>query len=64
MVAFYYSLCSSPFKFIIYKNGYTFYLKPKANLSSIELGMILENAEILYGKEAKKIEQKSQIIKV
>ena len=51
-------------KFIIYKNGYTFYLKPKANLSSIELGMILENAEILYGKEAKKIEQKSQIIKV
>lgn len=51
-------------KFIIYKKGYIFYLKPKADLSNIELGTILENAEIIYGKEAKTIKQKSQIIKV
>ncbi len=51
-------------KFIIYKNGYMFYLKPKENLSNIELGIILENAEIIYGKEAKTIKNKSQIIKV
>lgn len=51
-------------KFTIYKNGCIFYLKPQINLTNIELGIILENAEIIYGKEAKNIEQKSKIIKV
>lgn len=49
-------------KFIIYKNKDTIYLKAKNKLTSIELGLILENGEIIYGKKARKIERQSQII--
>lgn len=51
-------------KCIIYKNGDTIYLKAKDNLNNFELGIILENGEIIYGKEAGNIKKKSQIIKV
>lgn len=51
-------------KCIIYKNGDTIYLKAKDNLNNFELGIILENGEIIYGKQANNIKKKSQIIKV
>lgn len=51
-------------KFIIYKNGDTIYLKASKTLNNLELGIILENGEIIYGKEANNIKKKSQIIKV
>ena len=51
-------------KFIIYKNGDTIYLKAKEKINNIELGIILENGEIIYGKEANTIKKNSQIIKV
>ena len=51
-------------KFIIYKNGDTIYLKAIKTLNNLELGIILENGEIIYGKEANSIKKKSQIIKV
>ena len=51
-------------KFIVYKNNDLFYLKAKENLTNIELGIILENSEIIYGKQAKKIIIKSKIVKV
>lgn len=50
-------------KFIIYKNKDNLYLKPKEKISNIELGIILENSEIIYGAQADKIKKKSQIIK-
>ena len=50
-------------KFIIYKNTDNLYLKPKEKISNIELGIILENSEIIYGAQADKIKKKSQIIK-
>ncbi len=50
-------------KFIIYKNKENLYLKAKEKISNIELGIILENSEIIYGEIANNIKQKSQIIK-
>ena len=50
-------------KFIIYKNKDNLYLKSKEKISNIELGIILENSEIIYGAQADKIKKKSQIIK-
>ena len=50
-------------KFIIYKNKDTIYLKAKDSLNDLELGTILENGKIIYGKEANNIKKKSQIIK-
>ena len=50
-------------KFIIYKNKDNLHLKPKEKISNIELGIILENSEIVYGAQADKIKKKSQIIK-
>ena len=50
-------------KFIIYKNKDNLYLKPKEKISNIELGIILENSEIIYGAQADKIKKKGQIIK-
>lgn len=49
-------------KFIMYKNKEKIYLKAKDTLTHIELGIILENGEIIYGKNARKIEKQSQII--
>ena len=49
-------------KFIMYKNKEKIYLKAKDTLTHIELGIILENGEIIYGKNARKIETQSQII--
>lgn len=49
-------------KFITYKNKENIYLKAKNKLTAIELGIILENGEIIYGKKARKIERQSQII--
>ena len=51
-------------KFTIYKNGETIYLKANENINNIELGIILENGEIIYGKTANSIKKKSEIIKV
>lgn len=51
-------------KFIIYKVSEDIYLKAKKEITSIELGIILENAEVVYGSKAKRIKRKSQIIKV
>lgn len=49
-------------KCIIYKNKENVFLKPNI-ISNIELGLIIENAEIIYGKEAKNIIKKSQIVR-
>ena len=38
-------------KFTIYKNGETIYLKANENINNIELGIILENGEIIYVPE-------------
>lgn len=51
-------------KFIIYKVSEDIYIKVKKEITSIELGIILENAEVVYGSNAKRIKRKSQIIKV
>ncbi len=51
-------------KFIIYKVSEDIYIKVKKEITSIELGIILENAEVVYGSKAKRIKRKSQIIKV
>lgn len=51
-------------KCIIYKNKDNIYLKVKDTLNNFELAIILENGEIIYGKEANNIRKKSQIIKV
>ncbi len=51
-------------KFEIYKNKEKLFLKAKENISDIELGLILENAKMMYGKKAKEIILKSQIVKV
>lgn len=48
-------------KFIIRKHKDNIYLEKK-NISNIDLGIILENAEIIYGKEASIIVNKSEII--
>lgn len=49
--------------FIIYKKGFHLYLEAKTSLNTIELGQILENSTIIYGKKAKKIKKESKIIK-
>jgi hypothetical protein len=51
-------------KFIIYKIKDNIYLKAKDKISNIELGMILENSTIIYGREARNIIYKSKIVKV
>lgn len=51
-------------KFNIYKNGSDLYLKAKGDISDIELGIILENGETIYGERANSILKKSKIIKV
>lgn len=51
-------------KFEIYKNKEKLFLKAKENISDIELGLILENAKMMYGKTAKEIITRSKIVKV
>lgn len=46
-------------KFTLYKSKDTFYLKPKGKISNIEMGILLENAEIIY-KNAEEILKTSE----
>jgi len=48
-------------KQLIRKYADKLYLEIK-NIQNIELGIILENSEIIYGKEAEKIKNKSEIV--
>ncbi len=48
--------------FSIYKKKSQFYLEAKTKISSIDLGIILENSQIVYGQEARKIKKNSTII--
>lgn len=47
-------------KFTLYKNKENIYLKVKEQLTNIEMGTILENSKIIYGKKVKKIINKSK----
>lgn len=49
--------------FIIYKKGFKFYLEAKKTLQAIEIGQLLENSIIIYGKKAKQIKKENNIIK-
>ena len=49
-------------KFIIYKNKDTFYLKPKVNISNGEMGMLLENSNIIFNQTLE-IMKTSEIVK-
>ena len=48
--------------FNVYKKNYHFYLETKDKITSIKLGILLENSKIIYGKKAKKIKKDSKII--
>ena len=50
-------------KFTIYKVHDKIYLRAKENLSTIEMGRVLENSKIIYGKEAEKILRYGKVIK-
>ncbi len=50
-------------KFVIYRNKDIFYLKPKEKLSNRELGILLENAKIIFSSKTKDIIQNSKIMK-
>lgn len=50
-------------KFDIYKKSDTLYLSPHDKLTNAETAILIENSEIIYGTKAKKIKNKSQIIK-
>lgn len=50
-------------KFIIYKLFDKLYLKIKNQLSNIEMGNILEHAQIIYGSKAKTIIKKGKIVR-
>lgn len=49
-------------KVILFKYLDSIYLKP-INLSEIELGIVIENSEIIYGKKAETIIDKSKMLK-
>ena len=49
--------------FIIYKNKDKFYLKPKEVLTNREMGLLLENAEIIFNTQTKEIIQSSKVMK-
>ncbi len=51
-------------KFKIYKLKDNIYLSADQSLSLADEGILLENSKIIFGKEAEKIKNKSQIIKV
>lgn len=57
-----YKLKSILDKFTIIKNNEKLYLKGD-NISNIQIGIVLENSKILFGKEASIIKNKGKIIK-
>ena len=50
-------------KFIIYKIKYKLYLRVKENISDLEMGKVLERAEIIYGAKANEIIKKAKIVR-
>ena len=50
-------------KCIIYKIKDKFYLRPKENLTTKEMGWLLENTRIIFNAKAKEIMQNSKIVK-
>lgn len=50
-------------KFIIYKIKDKLYLRVKENISDLEMGKVLERAEIIYGAKANEIIKKAKIVR-
>jgi len=50
-------------KFTVYKVKDKFYLRSKQIISDLEMGQMLEQAEIVYGKEADDIIRKAKIVR-
>ena len=50
-------------KFIIYKYKDNLYLKPQKALDNIEMGMLLEQSEIIFNQKAEDILKYSKIVK-
>lgn len=50
-------------KFIVYKIKDKFYLRLKKIISDLEMGQIIEQAEIIYGKKANDIIKKAKVVR-
>ena len=50
-------------KFYVYKIKEKLYLRIKKELSDFEMGRVLENATIIYGKKADKIIRKAHLVR-
>lgn len=50
-------------KFVVYKIKDKLYLRVKENLSDLEMGRVLEGADIIYGAEANEIIKKAKIVR-
>lgn len=50
-------------KFYVYKNKYSFYLKPKENISDSEMSILLENSKIIFNDKVTELISKSEIMR-